>query len=197
MYVYCVYLIYNFRKVNRKLIKKYCNIVESHYNRLFETRQEWNKFLEQPAKTQLLEKTAVFFAQFIQPRKHAFYPDKVKASLDGIVGKIQKCLRKKHPNHPIFSASPETLNSWRDNNIDDDYWNEAEGTQIINTIDEYMFDELNFRQCERNNSNLEYMYIDNVSYYSLCYIMYNYDQLLLCELGRMYIIHILNSQFSL
>lgn len=130
-------------------------------------KQEWNIFRDQPSKMHILEMTAIFFAEFIQAQKFVPYHE-ITISLHRIVQEVLNCLRRKHSDHRIFSASAETLNYWRDNNIYNSYWNKAEGTQITNALDECMFDKLKFRRIEVENSNLKYLCIDNVSY-SLVY----------------------------
>lgn len=124
--------------------------------------KEWNKFCKQPLKQQLWEQSATIGAQWFQPQKDISY-SYVKASLDSIALKVLDYLRKKHPNHSIFSTSTETLSYWEKNNIDDNCWNKIERTQIMDTLKEYLFGELNFRLPKGRNAKVEYHCIDNVT----------------------------------
>lgn len=117
--------------------------------------------LDYSLREQLTERVATYLAQFLQPYKDVSYSC-VKASLDRVAQEVLICLKKKHPNHSIFLASAETFSYWRDNNIFENHWNEAEGTQIMNTLEEYVFGELNFRP--NNLETLENLCIDNVIY---------------------------------
>ena len=120
-------------------------------------------FKEQPLSKQLLEATATIVAQYIQPQKYVFYSS-VEASLDNIAQGVLNCLREKHPDHSIFSTSAAAFSCWKNNSIVDtnNHWNEAEGTQIMYTLQEYIFGTLNFRPSKSEDKNLEYMCIDNV-----------------------------------
>ncbi|XP_072753427.1 F-box only protein 21-like isoform X2 [Anoplolepis gracilipes] len=109
-----------------------------------------NTFKKQPRRVQLLERLATIKAQQFQPQKDVFYSS-VTALLDNMVLEVLNSLREKDPHHSIFSASAENFSYWKNNNIDDNQWNEAEGTQIIDTLDEYIFGKLNFRPNKSRN----------------------------------------------
>ncbi|KMQ92358.1 f-box only protein 21-like protein [Lasius niger] len=134
-----------------------------HYLRQCSLKKEWDKYITKPDKVQLLERYATIVADWLQPEKHVFYSC-VKASLDGMALEVLHCLRENHPDHSIFSTSAETFFYWKNNNIDDNYWDVAEGTQIMDTLQEYIFGKLKFRQSELEDwtDNLEYMCIDYV-----------------------------------
>ncbi|XP_029665723.1 uncharacterized protein LOC115237064 [Formica exsecta] len=126
--------------------------------------EKQGKFLINPVqcqKNQSLERVVTMVAQWLQPEKDVFYSC-IKASLDSIALGVLNCLREKHPDHSIFSTSAEMFSYWKNNNIDDNHWNEAEGMQIIDTLEEYIFSKLNFRSSKWDDTNLEYMCIDNV-----------------------------------
>lgn len=134
-----------------------------HYLRQWSVREKWEKFKEQPPREQLLERTATIFSQWRQPQKDVYYSC-VKSSLDNIAQGVLNCLKEKHPDHLIFSTSAENFSYWRNNNIDDNYWNEEEGAQIMDTIQEYIVGILKFRSNESIYTNLEkFLCIDNVS----------------------------------
>ncbi|XP_029163652.1 uncharacterized protein LOC114935058 [Nylanderia fulva] len=108
-----------------------------------------------------MEEVATITIQRMQPEKDICY-EYVKSSLDSIAEAVLNCLREKHPNHSIFSTSAETFSYWRNNNIGDNHWDEAESTQIMDTIEEYIFGKLNFRLCQETDRNVENLCIDNV-----------------------------------
>ncbi|XP_070167478.1 F-box only protein 21-like isoform X2 [Polyergus mexicanus] len=143
------------------LTERYSNVKLLYYLRNYLVEMKRNRFCEQPVKQQLMEQTATIAAQWFQPRKNVSY-SRVKASLDHIALEVLNFLRHKHPNHSIFLTSTKYFSYWKDNNIDDNHWNEAEGTQIMDTLEKYIFGELNFRLPKSRNVKVEYKCIDNV-----------------------------------
>lgn len=114
-----------------------------------------------------MERAATILSQWFQPEKDILYSF-VKASLNNIAQEVLNCLRKKNPDHSIFSMSSENFSYWENNLIDDNHWNEKEGMQIIDALEEYIFQELNFRSNKLSNTKkLEHMFIDDVNNYKL------------------------------
>ncbi|XP_029175002.1 uncharacterized protein LOC114943529 [Nylanderia fulva] len=148
---------------DRNLIERYCDINKSHYMKLSSVKSEFGRFIEKSTKREfLLEKICTLMAQYFQPRKDVCYCS-VNASLDKIAQEVLNCLREKHPNHSIFSTSewsPKTFFYWKNNNIDDNHWDEAESTQIMDTLQEYIFGKLEFQP--RHSSKINNMCIDYV-----------------------------------
>ncbi|XP_072758260.1 uncharacterized protein [Anoplolepis gracilipes] len=105
----------------------------------------------------LTEHYAIILAKKLQLRKIVSYSS-VKASLDSITYEVLKCLREKHPDHSIFSMPAKDFYYWKINV--ENTWNETEGTQIINSISEYILGKLNFRL--NKSKELKYMCIDYV-----------------------------------
>lgn len=101
-------------------------------------KKKFHRFINQSYKYRVLERIFTMVAQFVQPEKDVFYSN-VEASLDNIASEVLKCLREKHPDHSILSISPEIWSYWKNNNIHDNHWNEPEGTQIMDTLEEYIF----------------------------------------------------------
>ncbi|XP_029679895.1 uncharacterized protein LOC115245628, partial [Formica exsecta] len=155
-------LIQSPRRTDYDLTERYCNIKMFHFMRQCLVRKKLYRYTNQSYKSQLLEQIATMAAQWFQPEKDVFYSS-VKASLDSITLEVLNCLRKKHPDHSIFSTSAEIFSYWKNNNIDNNQWNEAEGTQLMDTLEEYILGK--FRPCNWGmfpNTKLEYLCIDNV-----------------------------------
>lgn len=148
------------RRIDCDLTERYVNIKLSWYMREHVLMEEWKIFRAQPYRMQLLEAIATIAIEIMHPEKDISYSC-IKTSLDNITQGVLNCLREKHPNHSIFLTSAETFFYWKNNNIDN-YWDEAEGMQIMNTLEEYIFDKLSFRLCEPENRNVENMCIDTV-----------------------------------
>ncbi|XP_072763509.1 F-box only protein 21-like [Anoplolepis gracilipes] len=152
------------KAVCEQLTEKYYNMQLLNLLRQYMTKKKLYKF-EYQRSARLLEQSATLLAQELQPQKEVFYST-VTASLDSMATDVLNNLRDKHPDHLILSTSAEQFFYWRNNNIDDNYWNEVEGTQIIDTLEEYIFDKLNFRpnKCENIewNIQLKYKCIDHV-----------------------------------
>ncbi|XP_029160118.1 uncharacterized protein LOC114932104 [Nylanderia fulva] len=135
----------------------------SHYEKLSSIRNELDRYKEKPEREQLLEETCTFLSKYIQVRKdvHVCYTN-VSASLDTIAQEVQNRLREKHPNHSIFSTSRETFSYWKTNNIRNNHWDETESTQIMDTLQEYIFGTLNFRPCSSSSEDIKCWCIDYV-----------------------------------
>ncbi|XP_072752355.1 uncharacterized protein [Anoplolepis gracilipes] len=130
-----------------------CNLTERYCNmklyECFTSKRIWQnlkRFEEQSDEEPLFELLSTFFAQRFQLQEDVSY-SRIKMSLDNIAQEILNCLRQKYPDHSIFSMPAENFFYWRDNNIYKSYWNKAEGTKILDTLEEYLFGELNFRAC--------------------------------------------------
>ncbi|XP_025270365.1 uncharacterized protein LOC112639704 [Camponotus floridanus] len=76
----------------------------------------------------LLERLITIVAQYLQP--HVSY-SVIKMWLDNISQEILDRVKMKHPTHPIFSTSVEQFLFWKNNNINDHFWNSTETMQII------------------------------------------------------------------
>ncbi|XP_072763657.1 F-box only protein 21-like [Anoplolepis gracilipes] len=152
---------YSPRRTDWDLTERYCYMKMFHYLRQYSSKKKWEKFKAQSQREQLLERAATIVAQWFQSQKDVYYSC-VNASLDNIVQEVLKCLKEKYPDHSIFSSPAENLSYWKNNNIDDNHWNEAEGTQIMDTLEEYIFGTLNFTPNESTSNNLKFFCIDNV-----------------------------------
>ncbi|XP_029677206.1 uncharacterized protein LOC115244008 [Formica exsecta] len=97
------------------------------------------KFMKMPKIKLLLEKQLTIVAQYFQP--HVSY-SAVKTWLDGIAQTVLSRLKNKYPAHSICSTTLEQFSFWRDNNIDDNFWNEIESRQIMWILEKYIFSEL-------------------------------------------------------
>ncbi|XP_029161618.1 uncharacterized protein LOC114933278 [Nylanderia fulva] len=149
------------RRTGCYLTERYCYEKILDKIKIQSLMKEWDELLKLSIENMVLEWGATFAAQSIQLRKNVSYSD-IQASLNNIALEVQNYLKEKHPEHSIFGTSAETLSYWKNNNIWETHWNEPEGIQIIDTLNEYIFDKLNFRFCNPEDTNLEYMCIDNV-----------------------------------
>ncbi|XP_072763646.1 F-box only protein 21-like [Anoplolepis gracilipes] len=151
--------------VYERLTDKYHSLQLLIYLRQLKLKIKFNKFMKQTSTARLLENCATFVAQLLQPQKEVFYST-VTASLDSMATDVLNNLREKHPGHSILSTSADLFFNWRNNNSDDNYWTEVEGTQIMDALDEYIFDKLNFRPYNPENIEwniqLKYKCIDHV-----------------------------------
>lgn len=145
------------------LSERYWNEKMFYRIKYFLVKKKVNKFLNKSENKLILERIATLWAQWLQLQKDVCYSC-IRTSLDLMTQEVLHYLSEKHPNHSIFSTSAETFCFWKNNNIDNNYWDEAESTQIMDMLQEYMFDKLNYRPCELTDTNLENMCIDNVSY---------------------------------
>ncbi|XP_029673095.1 uncharacterized protein LOC115241468 [Formica exsecta] len=120
------------------------------------------KFMKMSETKLLLEKQLTIAAQYFQP--HVSY-SVVKLWLDNIVQTVLSRLKNKYPAHSICSTTLEQFSFWRDNNIDDNFWNETESKQIMCILEEYIFSELEIHKLHQllMSSDLEAKYIKYVT----------------------------------
>lgn len=140
------------------------------YLRECHLRSKWQKFINQSAAQHVSEWTATFMAQWCKPQEHVSYSH-VAALLDNIAQQALKILQEEHPNHSIFSLSPEELSFWRTNMNNDNQWNKTETRQILEVICRVMFHNLGFRVFSYSERASSYYknFIDNVSKIKIYY----------------------------
>ena len=124
-----------------------------------------------PPTKQVAERLITIVAQYFCP--HISYSS-INAWLDDIVQKVLIQLEREHPEHLIFATSSEQFSVWRENNINDLFWDLTEGRQIISAMTRLLSDE--FLLCELqqlfllvNLNTEERSYV--VSYYKLSLIL--------------------------
>ncbi|XP_026829950.1 uncharacterized protein LOC105278875 isoform X2 [Ooceraea biroi] len=106
----------------------------------------WQGFINRPVEQLLLEKVAIFSAEWYQPEKRISYTH-IEGELENIAQQVVEHLKSVNPNHPIFFASQEQLSFWKCHNIDENQWNNSDGRQILDSLCKIFFCEtkLNFR----------------------------------------------------
>ncbi|XP_046622269.1 F-box only protein 21-like isoform X2 [Neodiprion virginianus] len=114
-------------------------------------REEWQAYINLPAKDQILERGAVLVAQWSQPELRISYSS-ISATLDRIAEQVKEYLREQNPSHPIFSTSKEQFELWKLANIDDNQWSGVNSRQVITALCEVMFKRL----CFHGNSEMFY-----------------------------------------
>ena len=120
---------------NCDLTKKYYfDIIDNNLKiyRLVHKLKEFRKFPEK----ELLERLLTIVTQYFYP--HISYSI-INSWLDDIKQKVLIHLKYKYPAHSIFSTSSEQFSAWRDNNIDDNFWDPTEAMQIIHILGEFLF----------------------------------------------------------
>ena len=70
----------------------------------------------------------------------------ISSWLDDIKQKVLIHLKNKHPALSIFSTSSEQFSAWRDNNIDDNFWDPTEAMQIIHILGEFLLFHFEMRE---------------------------------------------------
>jgi len=120
----------------------------------------WKEFVNRPAKRQLLEEIATFFAQWMQPERDFSYLD-IDERLNNIAQEVMRYLKIKYPVHPIFSASFEQFSYWRYNNINEDEWYIEDSKRIIDIFCEILFKQKYFVQSVHEIFTFEYVHLFN------------------------------------
>ncbi|XP_072757732.1 uncharacterized protein [Anoplolepis gracilipes] len=91
-----------------------------------------------PEKQQVLKRLLTLTVQYVTPQISFL----IKTCLDSITKEVLFLLKAKYPAHSIFSTSSDQLSDWKNNNINDNFWDETEARQIINILQKF-FSELN------------------------------------------------------
>lgn len=103
-----------------------------------------------PPKQQILEKGAVFVAQWCQPNIEVNYKD-VASQLDAIAYRVQQRLRIINPDHSLFKTKADIVAGWRMENLSENQWNVIECRQVIVAMRDVLYTELKF-----SGNNLAY-----------------------------------------
>lgn len=116
-----------------------------------------------PKEKLLLERQLTIIAQYFLP---CITYSVIDTWLENIVQKVLSCLKTEYPKHSAFSLSSEQFSFWRENNINDNFWEPTESRQIIYIIQEIMFSETGAIYLCRLFETLDVKtkYIDYVSY---------------------------------
>ncbi|XP_072751704.1 uncharacterized protein [Anoplolepis gracilipes] len=117
-----------------------------------------DKFMNMPKEKQLFERLFTIAIQYFQP--HVSY-SAIKTWLDEIAKEVLSRLKNIYPAHSIFSIPDNQFFIWRDNNINDNYWNETEARQIMNVLEEFVF--LDLKDHKLLKFDIEDKYIDFIS----------------------------------
>lgn len=125
------------------LTQKYYAEKVMRYVRQQHLKEKWQDFLALDPKDQLLEKGAVLVAQWCQPMVEVTYRD-IGAQLDNIAVEVKRKLFMEHNNHPIFSATADELELWRNKNITGNQWRPFESQQIISAMCTVLFQHMGF-----------------------------------------------------
>lgn len=124
------------------------------------------KFISQPKEKHLLERQFIIVVQYFLP--HVSY-SVINTWIDSIAQEVLSRLKNKFPAHSIFLTSLKQFSFWRENNINDNYWNEQELKQIMHIIEEFIYTDLNlynlYELLAIPDSAAEY--INYVSYFRL------------------------------
>ncbi|XP_072750402.1 uncharacterized protein [Anoplolepis gracilipes] len=117
-----------------------------------------DKYMNMPKEKQLFERLFTIAIQYFQP--HVSY-SAIKTWLDEIAKEVLSRLKNIYPAHSIFSTPDDQFFIWRDNKIDDNYWNETEARQIMNVLEEFVF--LDLKDHKLLKFDIEDKYIDFIS----------------------------------
>ncbi|EFN60839.1 hypothetical protein EAG_04699, partial [Camponotus floridanus] len=124
---------------NTNLTVKYYFDLIYHWLKQYRLAYKQIKFIHMPKEKQLLEKEITIIAQYFQP---SIPYSIIDTWLDDIVQKVLSRLENKYPTHSIFLTSSEQFTLWRNNNINDDFWNKTEVEEIMCTLKQIIFSKL-------------------------------------------------------
>ena len=92
--------------------------------------------------------------------------------VDTITQDVKNCLRKEHSSHSLFSISDEQFSFWKENNINETYWNITEAKQIKNILDKIIFNVdfyeknpwISSNECNEKDEYVRYFRMFNFNY---------------------------------
>ena len=97
------------------------------------------EFKKLPKKEQIIEKLLTIVVQYLCPHISDSF---IIAWLNDIAQEVLMQLENKHPAHSIFSTSSEQFSVWRNNIIDDHFWDQTEANQIMCILKKFFSSEL-------------------------------------------------------
>ncbi|EFN72862.1 hypothetical protein EAG_04248, partial [Camponotus floridanus] len=110
-----------------------------HWIRQYRLIYKQIKFIHVPKEKLLLEKQVIIIAQYF----HSYVPYSIiDRWLNDIVQIVLSRLKNKYATHSVFSTSSKQFTFWRNNNINDNFWNPIDANQIISVLEETIFSEL-------------------------------------------------------
>ncbi|XP_067211301.1 F-box only protein 21-like isoform X2 [Linepithema humile] len=130
------------------------------YLHFYGIKNKWHKFVNYCKVERILENTVTILAQCDQSHRSQEYMSymHVRTSLDNIAQQVLEYLKNKYPAHPIFLVSAEQFSFWKYNNIDDNYWNGIEASQILESLCKVLQNKLGFyfnsKKCEGPGESL-------------------------------------------
>lgn len=119
--------------------------------------KEWDAYMSLPEEEQILERGAVFIAQWCQPAKDVSL-ESVSKQFDEIANNVRDVLVATNPNHPIFLIPLEVQNKWRTHNLSCNQWSPNKCRQIMDAMAIVLYKHLGFY------GNNEMYYIPENSY---------------------------------
>lgn len=127
-----------------------------------------DKFIKKPKENQLFEQLFIIILQYFEPR--IFYSI-IKTWLDDIAKEVLTRISNKYPHYSLCSMFEQLSLFERDKNIDDNYWNPTEVTQIIPILQEFIFSDLEINKLPQLliTLDIEDKYKNNVSCFRLYY----------------------------
>ncbi|KAL6420200.1 hypothetical protein ACFW04_013820 [Cataglyphis niger] len=137
-------------EINRIFAQKSCQLFsnltrEYNFKLIFYYLKQYRfihkqiKFMNMPETKLLLEKQLTIVAQYFYP--HVSY-SVVQTWLDDITQTVIFHVKSKYPSHSICSTTLEQFSLWKDNNINDNFWDETESRQIMCVLEKYIFSKL-------------------------------------------------------
>ncbi|GLV34229.1 hypothetical protein CBL_00160 [Carabus blaptoides fortunei] len=118
---------------------------------------EWETYMSLPIEQQVLERGAVFIAQWCQPAVEVSLAQVAKR-FDDIASSVREVLLQIHPMHPIFTVPDQLQNKWKTENLSRNQWSTNDCRQIMDAIGTVLYKHLGFY------GNNEMYYIPENSY---------------------------------
>lgn len=109
------------------------------YLKQYRFKCQLEKYVKKPKKKQFLEELLTHVIQYFIPQVSYLF---INIWIDHVVYEVLYRLIMSHHEHSIFKKSPEDFSIWSDNDNKPNYWNEMESTQIMDTLEKFVFSEL-------------------------------------------------------
>ncbi|XP_050459530.1 uncharacterized protein LOC126855708 [Cataglyphis hispanica] len=123
----------------KDLTHDYNSTIFIRYLKLYSLKYNLEKYAKKPKKKQLLEEVLTIVVQYFHPYISYTFID---MWINDIVHEVLEHLIMSHHKHSIFKKTSEDFSIWSEDDTIPNYWNEMESKQIMDTLEKFVFSQL-------------------------------------------------------
>ncbi|KAL6427796.1 hypothetical protein ACFW04_008314 [Cataglyphis niger] len=120
--------------------RDYNSFLLIRYLKQYRLKCKLEKYVKKPRKKQFLEELLTIVAQYFHLQISYTF---INIWINDIVNEVLYQLLMSHHEHSIFKKSSEDFSTWSDSDSKiPNYWNETESKQIMDTLEKFVFSQL-------------------------------------------------------